>query len=100
MKQVLEFNYHLFLFLAKFYNFYKLQFSISLFLISYSRPNCVSFQLQIVIITEGSVPTSNLSKTLKFLVKTRTYLDWKNDQENFWSRLRLSIARTTQNNQK
>ena len=50
---------------------------------------------QVVVIFDGHVPSTNLSETLKYLVKNRTYLEWKSvnaeEQETFWARLRETI---------
>ena len=50
---------------------------------------------QIVVIFDGHAPSTNLSETLKYLVKNRTYLEWKSvdaeEQEAFWARLRETI---------
>ena len=50
---------------------------------------------QVVVIFDGHVPLTNLSEMLKYLVKNRTYLEWKSgdpkEQETFWSRLRETI---------
>ncbi len=52
--------------------------------------------LQIVIVLEDSVPTSNLSKTLKYILKTQTYLEWKeSNEENFWQRLQNTIQQNS-----
>lgn len=47
---------------------------------------------QIVIVFEGGMPTSNLSKTLKYLIKSHTYLEWKKGEEDmFWTRLKTAL---------
>ena len=48
-------------------------------------------QNRLVVVVPSSIPSAHLSKTLKCILKTRTYLEWKSDSTLFWTRLRTAI---------
>ena len=53
---------------------------------------------QIVIVFENSIPSSGLNKTLRYVVKTKTYLEFKtSDDIDFWTRLRKTLTQESAN---
>ena len=47
---------------------------------------------RVIVVVPDSIPSENLSKTLRFILKTKTYLDFKKDSFQFWTRLRAAIT--------
>ncbi len=55
----------------------------------------ITYKFQIVIVFENSIPSSGLSKTLRYVVKTKTYLEYKSsDEKDFWPRLRRTLKQS------
>jgi hypothetical protein len=46
---------------------------------------------RLIVVLPSSIPSANLNKTLRYILKTRTYLEWKIDNPNFWTRLRAAL---------
>ena len=46
----------------------------------------------LIVVLPSSIPSAYLNKTLRYILKTRTYIEWKSDSPQFWKRLRATIA--------
>ena len=45
----------------------------------------------LIVVLPSSIPSAYLNKTLRYILKTRTYIEWKSDSPQFWKRLRATI---------